>query len=246
MPGSPTSSRVAARREPAELASHWAAAGRKADALLASVEAARRRRPIFGLAEALGHLEHALELWDVVPDASELVQIDLAELSMWAAELASQTGAAPRAVELARRAIELVETGDAVRSARLHDRLGRYLHESGRTRRPSAVRAGGRARPRRAAVRRARVSARGTRGGLMLAWRIRRVALGLRAGARARTRLSARERRSSERSRDVGRDLAYVGRSGEGLASFVRRSARRGDRPCRRTCYRRTALSPTC
>ena len=81
----------------AELAPHWAAAGRCGEALAASVEAARQAAAVFGLAEALSHLERALALWQAVPDAVELVGLDLAELCSWASELASQTGAAPRA-----------------------------------------------------------------------------------------------------------------------------------------------------
>jgi DNA-binding CsgD family transcriptional regulator/tetratricopeptide (TPR) repeat protein len=117
---------------PAELAPHWAAAGRAAEALATSVEAARQAEAVFGLAEALAHLERALRLWDAVPDAAELVQVDLGGLCAWAAELAWQTGAAPRAVELGQRAIELVGDGDRLRAALLHEGLFRYLHDSGR------------------------------------------------------------------------------------------------------------------
>ena len=85
---------------PAELAPHWAAAGRSTEALAASVEAARQAEAVFGLAEAHAHLERALALWHAVPDAAELAGLDLAELCAWTAELASQVGAAPRAVEL--------------------------------------------------------------------------------------------------------------------------------------------------
>ncbi len=53
---------------PAELAPHWAAAGRTTEALVASVEAARQADAVFGLAEALAHLERALTLWDTVPE----------------------------------------------------------------------------------------------------------------------------------------------------------------------------------
>ena len=67
----------------------------------------------------------------MVPDAAELAGLDLAELCSWAAELARQTGAAPRAVELARRAIELVDADDPHRAALLHVWLGEYLYESG-------------------------------------------------------------------------------------------------------------------
>ena len=147
---------------PAELAPHWAAAGRSAEALAASVDAAREAEAVFGLAEAHAHLERALALWHAVPDAAELAGLDLAELCTWAAELASHTGAAPRAVELARRAIELVGAEDPHRAALLHVRLGEYLHETGsERRRPRRVRARGRARAGGAALAGARVCAGG-------------------------------------------------------------------------------------
>ena len=57
---------------PAELAPHWAAAGRSTEALAASVDAARQAEAVFGLAEARSHLERALALWPAVPDAAEL------------------------------------------------------------------------------------------------------------------------------------------------------------------------------
>ena len=100
MRGSPRRSRAAERRVAAELAPHWAAAGRSSEALAASVDAAREAEAVFGLAEAHAHLERALALWHAVPDAAELAGLDLAELCTRAAELASQIGAAARAVEL--------------------------------------------------------------------------------------------------------------------------------------------------
>jgi DNA-binding CsgD family transcriptional regulator/tetratricopeptide (TPR) repeat protein len=116
----------------AELAPHWAAAGRSSEALTASVDAAREAEAVFGLAEALAHLERALVLWDSLPDAAELVGIDLAEVCTRAAELASQVGDAPRAVELGRRAIELIGGEDPHRAGLLHVRLGEYLEQTGR------------------------------------------------------------------------------------------------------------------
>jgi DNA-binding CsgD family transcriptional regulator/tetratricopeptide (TPR) repeat protein len=116
---------------PAELAPHWQAAGRSTDALATSVEAAREAEAVFGLAEGLAHLERALALWDAVPDAADLAGLDLAELCTRTAELASQVGAAPRAVELGRRAIELVGERDRHRAALLHVRLGEYLEQTG-------------------------------------------------------------------------------------------------------------------
>jgi len=96
------------------------------------VEAARQAEAVFGLAEALAHLERALALWPGVADAAELVKVDLGGLCAWTAELAWQTGAAPRAVQLAQQAIELVGDGDPLRAALLHEGLFRYLHTSGR------------------------------------------------------------------------------------------------------------------
>ena len=202
---------------PAELAPHWAAAGRPAEALVASVEAARQAEAVFGLAEALAHVERALELWDAVPSAAELVKVDLAELCSWAAELASQAGAAPRAVELGQRAIELAEEGDALRTARLYDRLGRYLHERGRT--AAALSAFERvvelvpAQP--PSAERAQALA-GLAHGLMLEWRFdeslpiceQALALARAVGAHA-VELPA--------LLDLGRDLAYLGRADEGV-----------------------------
>jgi DNA-binding CsgD family transcriptional regulator/tetratricopeptide (TPR) repeat protein len=202
---------------PAELAPHWAAARRTAEALAASAEAARQAEAIFGLAEAHAHLERALALWPAVPDAEGLTRLDLAGLCTWAAELASRTGAAPRAVELARKAIDLVGDGDSLRAARLYDRLGRYLHESGRTDAaltafesavelvPAQPPTGERAQALAALA-----------DGLMLAWRFdESLALCQQALVLARTvGAHAVELRASL---DLGRDLAYLGRAEEGL-----------------------------
>jgi DNA-binding CsgD family transcriptional regulator/tetratricopeptide (TPR) repeat protein len=115
----------------AELAPHWAAAGRTREALAASVEAGRKAEAVFGLAEAYAHLERALALWHAVPDAAELAGLDLAELCTRTAELASETAAALRAVELGRQAIEAAGEGDLHRAALLHVRLGEYLEQTG-------------------------------------------------------------------------------------------------------------------
>jgi DNA-binding CsgD family transcriptional regulator/tetratricopeptide (TPR) repeat protein len=206
----------------AELAPHWAAAGCTEEALVASVEAAHQTEAAFGLAEALAHLERALALWEAVPNAAELVKVDLAELCSWAAELASQAGAAPRAVDLAQRAIDLVEKGDPLRAARLHDRLGRYLHESGRT--DAALSAFERVielvpaeppSPERAQALAALAH------GLMLAWRFdESLTIGEQAVALARA-VGAHgvERRALL---DFGRDLAYLGRADEGVGCLRR------------------------
>jgi DNA-binding CsgD family transcriptional regulator/tetratricopeptide (TPR) repeat protein len=202
---------------PAELAPHWAAAGRNTEALVASVEAARQAEALFGLAEALAHVERALELWETVPTAAELVNVDLAELCSWTAELSSSTGSAPRAVELQRRAIELVGEGDRRRAALLYARLSRYLYECGKD-------DGGLAAQERAvelvpgeppSAERAEVLFR-LGSGLRLAWRFEEsLAVCQEALAVAR---AVGARQAEFRALDVlGSDLVYLGRAEEGL-----------------------------
>jgi DNA-binding CsgD family transcriptional regulator/tetratricopeptide (TPR) repeat protein len=205
---------------PAELAPHWAAAGRSTDALAASVEAAREAEAVFGLAEAYAHLERALALWASVPDAAELAQLDLAEACTWAGELAGRTGAALRALELNRRAIELVGENDPRRAALMHVRLAEYLIETGRS--DAAL----------AALERAvelvpaeppspeRAYALGSlAGGLMLAWRhAESLPLAEQALALARA-VGARE--AEVRALTVlGVDLPCLRRTEEGVAHF--------------------------
>ncbi len=205
---------------PAELAPHWAAAGRSAEALVASVEAARQAEAVFGLAEALAHLERTLALWHAVPDAAELVRLDLAELCSWAAELADQTGAAPRAVELARQAIELVGDSDPPRAALLHESLARYLHASGRG--DAGLAACERAvelvpaqppSPERAQALAALAH------GLGLAWRYDE-SLPICEQALALARAVGAHRAELRALTLLGSDLAYVGRGDEGLAQL--------------------------
>ena len=75
----------------AESAQHWAAARRPAEALAASLQAAREAEEISGLTEALGYLERVLVLWDAVPDAEELAGVALPAILSRAAELASMS-----------------------------------------------------------------------------------------------------------------------------------------------------------
>jgi DNA-binding CsgD family transcriptional regulator/tetratricopeptide (TPR) repeat protein len=209
-----------AAASPAELARHWAAAGRSSEALAASVEAARQAEAVFGLAEAHAHLERALALWPGVPDAAGLAGIDLAELCAWTGALAGLVGAAARAVELAQRAIELVGAQDPHRAALLHVGLGEYLLDIGS--KDGLLAAFERAvelvpaeppSPERA------YALGSLAGGLMVDWRhaeslpIAEQALALARG------IGARE--AEIRALTVlGGDLAYLGRGEEGLADF--------------------------
>ena len=183
-----------------------------------------------------------------MPDAAELARLDLAELCSWAAELAGQTGAAPRAVELARRAIELVGDDDPLRAALLHERLGRVpVRERPRRRRSLAAfeRAVELVPAQPPSPERAQALA-ALAGGLMLAWRYdESLPICEQALALARA-VGARE--AELRALTVlGIDLAYLGRGDEGLAQLrLALRARRGERRSASAWSERTSLSPTC
>lgn len=202
---------------PAELAPHWEAAGRSAEALAASVDAARQAEAVFGLAEAHTHLERALALWHTVPAPAELAGLSIVELCAWTAELASQVGSAPRAVELAQRAIELIGTEDPHRASLLQVRLGEYLHQTGNDHAGLAAleRAVELVPPELRSAERA-YALGSLAGGLMVAWRhaeslpIGEQALALAQGVGSG---DAEVRALTVR----GVDLAYLGRGEEGL-----------------------------
>jgi DNA-binding CsgD family transcriptional regulator len=111
-----------------ELAHHWREARRLPEALSSSLEAATAAEEGYAFAEAHDQLEHALEIWDQVPDAEERAGADLAGVLARAAENASLAHEPARAVALARRAVGLIDArADPMRAALLHERLGRYL-----------------------------------------------------------------------------------------------------------------------
>jgi DNA-binding SARP family transcriptional activator/predicted ATPase/pimeloyl-ACP methyl ester carboxylesterase len=203
----------------AELAPHWAAAGRPREALIASIAAAREAEAVFGVAEALAHLERALALWTDVPDAAELVGLDLSELASWAAEQAVLTGASPRAVELGRQAVVLAGDGDAVRAGLLHMRLGRYLLLAGR--RDAAVAAFERAVelvPPAPSAELAQVLA-ALGHALMLTWR-HEESRAICEKALALARATGAHRAEVRALGALGIDLAYLGEGDAGLTAL--------------------------
>ena len=178
-----------------------------------------------------------------------LAGLDLAELCAWAAELASQVGAAPRAVELGRRAIELAGARRPAPCARSCTcASGEYLYATGSD--DAAL----------AALERAvelvpaeppspeRAYALGSlAGGLMVAWRYAEsLAIAEQALALARD-VGAGE--AEVRALTVlGSDLAYLGRGEEGSAASARRcgwpsgSATTGPGPRLRQPHRRADM----
>lgn len=112
----------------AELAHHWLVADRPREALLASVDAARSATGIHAHADALRHLERALSLFETVPGADELLGMDRVELLAMAADAADRNGSGPRAVELARAALDRFDNAaDPVRAGLIRSRLAYYL-----------------------------------------------------------------------------------------------------------------------
>jgi DNA-binding CsgD family transcriptional regulator len=112
----------------AELAHHWSLAKRSPEALAASVAAGLAAEAIGAPADALGHYERALELWDAVPDAEERSELSKLEVLERAGLTAANTGRFDRALALDRAAVGLAEAeGNTARAGVLHQRLGRLL-----------------------------------------------------------------------------------------------------------------------
>jgi DNA-binding CsgD family transcriptional regulator/tetratricopeptide (TPR) repeat protein len=119
-------------RVAAELYAHWLGAGRLPEALSAAVTAGLEAQHVYAFAEASHHFERALDLWDRVDDAESRAETDRAEVYVRAAKAAHLSGDPARAVELARAAIELVDSAShPTRAAILRERLGSYLWVNG-------------------------------------------------------------------------------------------------------------------
>lgn len=125
----PVGGGAAAASRLAELAHHWTAAHEPARAVRAAIAAGDASRAIYAFAESARQYEHAIELWDAVPPADRPTDRDLGDLYDAASAAATVVGDGSRAVNLARRAIELVDgapgsESDLERRARARERLG--------------------------------------------------------------------------------------------------------------------------
>jgi len=99
----------------------------------ASVRAAEEAAAVLAPAEALRHLTSALKLWERVPDSTAVTGTDRVELTLRAAEAASAAGDAQRAVSLTEDAATTADpAADPARAARVYERLGLHLLETGR------------------------------------------------------------------------------------------------------------------
>ncbi|QAY64885.1 helix-turn-helix transcriptional regulator [Xylanimonas allomyrinae] len=111
---------------PAQRAHHALHGHDLATALTASHAAADRAALLLAPDEELRHREQVLSLWDLVPDAAELVGQDVEAVVLAASDAASRAGLFPRAEQLARRAVAALD-GDPHRQATARDLLARHL-----------------------------------------------------------------------------------------------------------------------
>jgi DNA-binding CsgD family transcriptional regulator len=113
--------------EHGRLAYHWYAAHELGPALLASVKAGQAAEAASALAEALGHYERALALWDQAPNAAAESPLDRGTLLHRAAETANLAGYDDRAIGLGRLALDRVDpAAEPLRAGALLERLARY------------------------------------------------------------------------------------------------------------------------
>jgi DNA-binding CsgD family transcriptional regulator len=94
---------------------------------VASVQAGQASESASALAEAVGHYERALQLWDQVPEAAARSPLDRGMVLYRAAEAANLAGYDDRAVALGRLALDRVDAvAEPRRAGALLERLARY------------------------------------------------------------------------------------------------------------------------
>ena len=217
----------------AALALHWRAAHDLPRALEASIEAAQLAAG-YAPAEALGHLERALEIWPQVPDAAERSGIDVVEALRRAGQSAYAAGALDRSLAMFDEALaELGPDADPERRALLMEARAATVLDS-RTRRRGAAR-------RSSAPRRCCPTSRPAtrRRSVLTALASQRAIAGDFAGARSAAEQAVaaasggrRPRRARPAARMMlGMSLVYLEQGDRGLAELEAASAaRRGGR----------------
>ncbi len=118
---------------PAALAHHWFAALDLPRALTSAINAASHAMTSYAPAEAMAHLERALEIWPQVPDAPQQTGLDRVEVTRLAAEAACRCGAMDRSrVLLANALADVPPDADPVRRALLLERYAEAQRDCGR------------------------------------------------------------------------------------------------------------------
>ena len=122
----------------AELAHHWARAGRATEAYHASIVAASAAEAVDAFGEALDHLERAIDLEVHLPESVQPSTAERLDVRRRAADVADLAGAFDRSIELTREALGMVDsTADPTTAGILHSRLGYLMWVAGQG--PSAM-----------------------------------------------------------------------------------------------------------
>ena len=125
---------VAMGRAPAEIAHHWYAAHDHPKALVAARRAAEAAALRYAYAEQARLLERVLELWELVPDAAELLGASHLDLLERTGLVAIEAGDHPRALKLTRAALaDLDAEAEPLRAARLLVRRSKLLYNAGKS-----------------------------------------------------------------------------------------------------------------
>jgi ATP/maltotriose-dependent transcriptional regulator MalT len=111
----------------AELAYHWREAGRRPEALLASVQAGLEAERSRAYAAAADDFRAACRLWDALGEPPGGTPLDRVDLSAHLADALKRAGDYGGAIEVCER--ELGEAGDPAWAAAFHERLG-ALHSA--------------------------------------------------------------------------------------------------------------------
>ncbi|WP_243076583.1 AAA family ATPase [Microbacterium sp. SS28] len=122
---------AAAGAEATAVSYHWMAAHNTREAFIASIAAYQQARSSFAFATAASMGERAIELWDQVPDASELSVRTKVELLGETSYVLRNAGESERAIALIDEAIRLCDPGDAAAYALLLRNKASYLANIG-------------------------------------------------------------------------------------------------------------------
>jgi DNA-binding CsgD family transcriptional regulator/tetratricopeptide (TPR) repeat protein len=115
-----------------EIAHHWRGARDLTHALPASARAGDSAADAYAFSQAAGEYEHALAMWDQVPDPEGIAGVDRIELLRRAARALHLVSEHRRAIALLREAVELSRDGtDGLRTGALLEQLGRVVYVAG-------------------------------------------------------------------------------------------------------------------
>jgi DNA-binding CsgD family transcriptional regulator/tetratricopeptide (TPR) repeat protein len=115
----------------ATLAYHWYASLDLPRALSASVAAGRQAAAAYAPADALRHLERAMQIWPRVPDAAERAGVDRTGLNVLAIDVAWSAGELGRGLSIVDQLLT-ASAGDPLRRAQIVERRAFMLRALGR------------------------------------------------------------------------------------------------------------------